>query len=183
MRKKITSWEVPSYLKENWKDVSPELVKEVFSQAEKMLIELVKAGESVTVKAFKVLQLSVLVMTVSLGYVLTENTECVLLLAAKISSGLSFASIIVLAIPIWAYSTYVIGSSPSKMLNDSNLLKASDQVKTLLFSELYSYEKRINYNLTKNVKRTILVNVAMILLILVPISLFAFWLILMWIDL
>ena len=183
MREKNTKWEVPSYLTENWKDVSPGLVKELFGQAEKMLVGIIKNGEFVTLKAFKVLQLSILVMTVSLGYVFTETTQDVLLLAAKISTGLSFASIIVLAYPAWPYRSYYNGSTPSTMLSNPDLLKASDQVKAFLFAELCNYEERINYNQIKSFKRTILVNVAMVLLILVPVSLFASWTILRWIGL
>lgn len=177
--KEYQEWDIPKFIYDNWKDVSFDFISIAFQQAEKLLNETVKSGEGITQKALKVLGFAVSILTIALGYAVSNNPNTILFIAAILTIILCIISIIFLIKPIWTYQTYVSGSRPSMTLNKEEMItgfkEETGRNKNMLLNECAEYEKRIRYNLKLNMNRSDNVDYAMILLVFVPFTLILSW--------
>lgn len=186
--RKEDKWTLPPHVKDNWDKIEYEMVLTIFQQAEKRLNGLVKASEGITVKALKVLGFAVTILTISLGYALTPDTDGkneILTISSYFTSALGFFSVLFLIKPIWSYDFYTAGSSPKLVLRRKELItkfKGKNQAKNLLISECCNYQERINYNLRSTLSRRRYVNIAIILLVATPLTLITSFIISRWSD-
>jgi hypothetical protein len=164
---------------ENWSKVSLPFVKTAMEQSEKLLAESIKAGEGISEKAHKILAIDIAIITACLIYVFSDKTQPIFVFSACNGMALCFISILYLIKPIKTYDIYPCGSPPKLMLIEkfiNGFSSPDSQVKNLLFNECIEYQKRITFNLEKNIKRTRAVDLAMFILLALPLTLFLGWL-------
>jgi len=162
-------WELPKYFKNNFSDVSLGFLKFVFSQSEKKLNELVKAGEDITKKAHTILGISVTIFTLSLGGLFGFELKDPFIQVFLISiSSIAFVSIALLIKPLLSYGAHLLGSDPSDLFKEeliANFTTDLSKEKNLYMNESVNYQGRINYNRKMNLERTKYVDLSMYLLV------------------
>ena len=165
-------WKLPDYFISNFNEVKLDYLKFVFEQAEKKLVELVRAGEDITKKAYTILGIAVTVFTLSIGGIFGfKFDEPLVVTALIILSSMAFISIVLLVHPILSYATYIIGSDPSSLFKEElvdNFTNDEDRIKNLFLNESVEYQKRIDYNRKINRQRTRYVDFSMSVLVISP---------------
>lgn len=168
-----SDWLPPKFFSENLDKVGIGVLKDMFSQAEKRLIQTIDTANTVTSKAYKILPITLSLLVLSTGYIFSkEGRDMTLFLTASYSMIFSSISLIYLVHAIWSYEFHVVGSSP-KMTFDEVFVKdleELDQQKYFLMNEAKEYQSRIEFNQEINSKRQKNVKWAIILLSVIPVS-------------
>lgn len=167
-------WFLSQYAYHNSYKINRDLLKIVFEQTEKRLMETIALNRELLSRGYRLLMWSLLLFTLTLGYFITHSLygsqkdffALVSLLGSVIflfTSGLSLAAIL-------PYPFYGLGSEPRWTLNRS-IVESENQTAAFLLNECNEYQLRIVHNMRINARRKLLVHTALYILILVPFSL------------
>lgn len=174
MKTKREKWELPKYFYDNFEKVGIEYIKVVLDQANKKLAEAVKIGEQTTDKGFKLLTITLTLLTALLIYAVNpKDGQEVYHLAAILSIVLCTLSVSFLTFGVMSYDTYVVGSSPKDLLRENNVRDFDHPTSAinLILSESVNAQERIEHNLRINRKRSRYINYAIYLLVMIPFTL------------
>ena len=163
-----SKWEIPKEFYSKWDTVEPNYLSLVLTQSEKFLSELVRAGEQISEKGYKILTINLSVIGGIFLYFITGKQSPEITVSTILAGLSSVASIGFLVKPLWFYNTMVIGSSPNKLLRKEYLrdVKTKEsQFKSLTISECYNYQERIDLNNKINNSRAHQINISTLFLI------------------
>jgi hypothetical protein len=158
--------------------VSLEDAKLIFSQAEKKLAETVRTRESIESKTMTVVSLMTGALMALCGYIISnwKNDDPISHKALVATLGVVY----ILGLFIYMLRNIVTdryfmqGSKPSQLMSPSYFAKGIPQDKITLFlyfSEIESYNLRIEQNLEENRRRLHLLGLSITLLLFLPIFL------------
>jgi hypothetical protein len=162
----------------NFKNVSLDDAKFLFSQAEKKLDDTVKVGDSVTNRSYTIISILVGLLIALSGYFFNS------VITAGIKDGKTALSLIaicyllvclfVLLTNIFPKSYYTLGSQPKDLaINDFFVDEIDKDLRSvyLYVSEIENYQERIEGNFYKNNKRLFLLRNCLIAVYVLPIIL------------
>ena len=173
---KLEQFTLPDFLKDQWKELDVELLEQWYIDAEKFLIEGLKTFESCTNRAYRLLSIAILAISLSSGYLFNNiknfNPDDVMLYTACIVIIICIFCINRLALTIWSHGIKYNGTIPDKAMNISiyENIEKEFYYKKYLLNSCVNFKKRIDHNDTVNSKRIKYSNQALIALICIPSS-------------
>lgn len=172
-------WFLSQYAYNNSHKINRDLLKGVFEQSEKKLMETVYTGQRATNRAYSIFVCSVLLLTLSSGYFLTDKLDIVHNNFFELASLLCaiiflFTTVLSLAAATVSNTLFGPGSEPKWVLNRA-VVDSENQAATFLLNECNDYQFRIDHNKKINARKIFYVNMALYLLALVPASLVGAW--------
>ena len=186
--KKHVGWKIPNTVEDNWQEINIEYLRFVFDQAEKRLSETVKTSDNISSKGYRIVGITVTLLTVISTYLLRQNLndqeEVIAERSALIAVVIVTVSLFLSVRSIWRYNLEVPGSEPSKTLLDFRVsdYEGENQYKSYLLNEIVAYQDRMTHNFLLNKRRMSYVDYAILLLIALPIGLSAYLAYQMWLG-
>lgn len=161
-------WQIPKGFFQHWSTVEVAYLELVLSQAEKFVGELVKAGEQISERGYRILTIDLSVIGGIFIYLVSGQQSPPFAATTIVALLTTITSICFLIAPLWFYNTMVVGSPPKKLIVSDFLISSKvdqNQYKSLLISECYNYQERIELNIKLNESRVGQIKVATLFLI------------------
>lgn len=169
------TWKLPEYFYDNFDEIGLDYFKTILDQSEKILSDKIQTGEAIRKRAFTIIGVTASVLTLSLGFFVT-NRGGFFEIAALFEAIFCLVAMLILIWPMLSYVNYPLGSSPKELLREEWLENFSDEaavMKNLLLNLILTNEVRITYNERLNSLRAKFVDVALLVLGFSPVLSFA----------
>ena len=171
-------WFLSQYAYNNAHKVSRDLLKGVFEQTEKKLMETITVAREIKVRASYIFSASLFLLSVCLACFIIQNLHDsqndFLQLVLLFSSLVLLFTTVLSAIAIAPPKIYGTGSEPRHTLN-RNVVDAESQMTTFLLNECNDYQFRIDHNKKINDRNIFFVSMAQYLLLIIPLSMVVSW--------
>lgn len=155
--------------------LSLETVMFFYSQAEIRLTETIEISDTITNRSYTLLSLSIALITASVGYILNHlvsgNGNIALFTTSIVSLLYLIVTLVTIIVLIFPGELKVVGSAPKNIIDYKfiNNYKKDKLHKAYRLAQIQNFQMRIEYNSTKNFKRSKQLQIVIALLAATPI--------------